>query len=200
MYIDKNKLYIGAVAAAIIVSGFVYITFFATASQPALILNTDPYTPSIITIIEEEEELPIPPQSVVVFISGEVNYPSVFELDYGARVVDVLELAGGATQYADLNRINLAAFISDEQHIIIPAFGQELQQEEQAATTSNLININTASLSMLTTLPGIGPVIGQNIIDHREQNGPFSSIDQIQNVNRIGPTIFNNIESLITVG
>ena len=232
MYLDKNKVYIGLVVAAIVIAGFVYVAFFANRTQPTLTLSTVPYpytSPAIgeineitigdineineITEAEDAQETPshlAAPQTVVVFISGAVNYPNVFELEYGARVIDALELAGGATYYADLNRINLAAFVTDEQHIIVPAIGQELDVDittapniaanaQSSAAAGGSININTADLQALTTLPGIGPVIGQSIINYREQNGPFSSIEQIQNVTRIGPAIFSNIREMITV-
>ncbi|MCL1995876.1 MAG: helix-hairpin-helix domain-containing protein [Defluviitaleaceae bacterium] len=213
MYIDKNKIYIGLAVLAVIVAGFIYVAFFANRSQPTLTLTPTPYTPNTIAEttedeIEEHYEIllqPANPTSIVVFISGEVNYPKVLELEYGSRVIDALEMAGGATPYADLNRINLASFVLDEQHIVIPAIGQELevvgtaQPSTTAVGAGGLVNINTADLQTLTTLPGIGPVIGQSIINYREQNGHFSSIEQIQNVTRIGPAIFRNIRELITV-
>lgn len=210
MYILDKK--IGIVILAIIISGIIYISFFSNEStryDTTLTLSVQPYIPSNNTELSEYIEYytqPLIPSTIIVFISGEVNYPDVFELSQGSRIIDVLNLAGGPTPYADLNRINLASEISDEQHIIIPTVGQEIATEYYSigytATTvmdPDLININTASLGMLTTLPGIGPVIGQNIINYREQNGPFSSIEQIQNVTRIGPTIFGNIQNMITV-
>lgn len=146
------------------------------------------------------------PAYVVVFISGEVYQPAVAQLARGSRIIDAVEYAGGTTQYADYNRINLARVLEDGEHIIVPTIGEELPVSysnistgQGQAQSSALININTADATALQTLPGIGPVISQNIIDHREQHGNFTTIEQIQNVGRIGPTIFNNIRDMITV-
>lgn len=230
MYISKNNIYIAAVVAFIIIAGTFYVLLFDNESYginstvATLTLNTAPYIPEEQALTSQEvavyyEPPPLQPQAysysgstIVVFISGEVNDSGVFELPHGARVVDALEMANGATPYADLNRINLARLINDEEHIIVPAFGQyyivdynniitnESRDNQQVSTVeSGLVNINTADALTLQTLPGVGPVISQNIINHREQHGQFTSIQQIQNVTRIGPSIFNNISTMITV-
>ena len=143
-----------------------------------------------------------PAVDIMVHIEGAVNSPGVFTLPYGSRVNDVLILAGGATEEADLARINLAAFLIDAQQIIVPKIGEELEHTTGMPvyeTASGLININTADAALLSTLPGIGPVLAGNIINHRETQGPFTSIDQLTNVPRIGQTTLENIRALITV-
>lgn len=213
---DKNKYAIVITLIFIIGAGVSYL--FLGQNQAALpldhpqvqtlTLHTPPYhLPSAETLDTPTATIPasIGAGTVTVFISGAVYDPHrVFELPYGARVVDVLELAGGATAEADLNRINLAALLTDAQHVIVPALGENLPPAHEetvspSATTSGLVNLNTASLAELMTLPGIGPALGQNIIDHRTQYGPFTDISQIQQVNRIGAGIFNNIQSLISI-
>ena len=139
---------------------------------------------------------------IVVHIAGAVKAPGVFTLQYGSRVNDVLTLAGGPTEEADLARVNLAAFLADEQQIIIPKYGQEIAVYTPAADTavaSGLVNINTADAAELRTLPGVGEVIAGNIIAHREANGPFTSVDQLINVPRIGTVILENLRPLVTV-
>lgn len=146
---------------------------------------------------------PIPDKiaEIVVHIEGEVNEPGVFTLPYGSRVNDVLALAGGATEYADLARINLAAFLRDAQQVIIPAIGgeYELPARQSATDESGLININTADARLLETLPGIGSVRAGNIIAHREAQGPFSAVDQLINVPNIGSLTLEGIRNLVTI-
>jgi len=149
---------------------------------------------------------PTEPTTIMVHIVGAVYAPGVFEVPYGSRVNDVLQLAGGHTYEADLGLINLAAFVQDAMQIRVPAIGEEPQatlQEGQsghmAVTADGRININLASLAELQTLPGIGPVIAQNIIDFREANNGFNSIEELVNVQRIGQTIFDNIRDRVTI-
>jgi len=136
---------------------------------------------------------------IVVHIEGAVVNPGVFTLSYGSRVNDALTLAGGATEEADLARINLAAFLEDAQQIIIPTAGEETPLQIAQEADSGLVNINTADERLLTTLPGIGPARAGNIIAHREASGPFSTIEDLQNVPGIGAGILNNVRAHITV-
>ena len=155
---------------------------------------------------ETVETVPDAPRDIVVHIEGAVNSPGVFTLPYGSRVHEVLALAGGATEDADLARVNLAAFLQDAQQVIIPTEADEIDYLADSAVDnqanqpgSGLININTADAGQLMTLPGIGPVLSGNIISHREANGPFDTVEQLINVPRIGTGILNNIRDLVTV-
>ena len=140
-------------------------------------------------------------EDIVIHIAGAVYQPGVFTLPYGSRVNDALNMAGGATDCADLARVNLAAFLKDAQQIIIPRETDEFEifQAPAQSDSGGLVNINTADERLLTTLPGIGPVIAGNIISHREANGPFNTIEELGNVPRIGATTLNNLRDLITV-
>ena len=155
----------------------------------------------------QETTLPIPthPVDIIVHIEGAVARPGVFSLPYGSRVYDVLILAGGATEEADLARINLAAFLQDAQQVIIPTEGEDLPQSvyhpafTDTGLSNNLVNINTASEAELRTLPGVGEVIAGNIISHREAQGAFSTIDDLMQVPRIGAVTLENLRPLVTV-
>jgi len=147
---------------------------------------------------------------VMVHIVGAVRYPGVFEVPYGSRINYVLQLAGGYSEDANQGQVNLSAFVEDAMQIRIPAIGEELpevfvsagqpgQQTGAAVTADGLININLASLAELQTLPGIGPVIAQNIIDYREANNGFRTVDELLNVTRIGQVTFENIRDSVTV-
>ena len=148
---------------------------------------------------------------IIIHIVGEVVNPGTYELQLGARVQDAVNAAGGVTEYANTRYLNLAAHLRDADHIIVPTIGEDTDVIINALimnSTSNvapdtsqsgLVNINTALDRDLQTLPGIGPALAGRIIDHREQNGNFASIEEIMAVPRIGNAIFEGIRNLITV-
>ncbi len=151
------------------------------------------------------------PEPLRVHVAGAVVRPGVYTLDKNGRVEDAVEAAGGFVAEADKNALNLAARLEDGQRLDIPfVAGYEPEEEEGFVVVSEgtpspqagegLININTASLEELDTLPGIGPTIAQRIIDYRTANGPFATIEDILNVSGIGSATFAEIEDLITVG
>jgi competence protein ComEA len=157
--------------------------------------------------------LPSPSPSVsngpiVVYVSGLVRYPGVYQFRLGDRVVDAIRRAGGARDKADLTGLNLAALLSDGEQIIITAKGTVPGLGSSAVTggvdgggtgPGALVNLNTATLDELETLPGIGPALGQRIIDYREQNGPFQSVDDLLNVSGIGEKRLADLRSKVTV-
>ncbi len=147
-------------------------------------------------------------QIIMVHISGEVFNPGLVKLFSGDRVIDAVELAGGLKKEADLDRINLAKKLEDEEKIYIPKIGEEINSadliistessESSKSSKSGKININTCSQSELESLPGIGQVIAGRIIDYRKSN-PFKKIEDIKNVSGIGDKKFEGIRDLITV-
>ena len=152
-------------------------------------------------------ETVLKPSTIFVEIVGAVNNPGVYELPEGSIVNDVLELAGGATDDADLVHAGFlrASNLQSGMKIIVPVIGEEIETiliyaENQDATQSGgLVNINTASLSELQMLSGVGPVLAQNIINFRETHGNFSSVDELIHVNRIGAVTLENLRPYITV-
>ena len=140
-----------------------------------------------------------PVKKISAYVSGQVKNISVVELeDTGnLRFVDAVNKAGGLTDFADTQAINLAAPLTDGQHVHIPT--KEIFLQTAAATSSELVNINTADADRLISLRGIGPALAQRIIDYREQNGPFKSIDELKNVRGIGDKKFADIKDDITI-
>ncbi|TYR82346.1 ComEA family DNA-binding protein [Priestia megaterium] len=144
---------------------------------------------------------------VVVDIKGAIQKPGVYELAADARVKDVITKAGGITKEADINQINLATKLVDEMIIYIPVIGEKtpVVTAQPSATTnssnssSNPVNINTASLEELQTLNGIGPSKAQAIISYREQHGLFKKADDLREVSGIGEKSFEKIQNDITV-
>jgi competence protein ComEA len=147
--------------------------------------------------------LPPSPQPFLVHVEGAVAQPGIYSLAPGSRLSDAVEAAGGLLPEADPSRLNLASFITDGQRITVYLIGEESVQPFFAGQTDGepgfLININTASLADLESLPGIGPVKAQAIIEYRELNGPFESIEEIMQVPGIGPATFDLIQDRITV-
>jgi competence protein ComEA len=143
------------------------------------------------------------PALINVYVSGAVNRPEVYALPLGSLVKDAVAKAGGATAEADLDHINLALRLTDQMQVYVPRQGEAVATPKAAsgsATLSAPININTANLEELDRLPGIGPSIAQAIIDYRTQNGPFKTIEGINEVKGIGDALFAKIKGSITVG
>jgi len=146
-------------------------------------------------------------QPIVVQIAGAVPRPGVYALAQGSRVQDAISAAGGFLAEADKTGINLARALEDGELLEIPytegaspVLGTPLPASTESASSAELININTASLAELDSLPGIGPTTAQKIIDYREQSGPFLAKEDIINVSGIGPGTYERIKDLITVG
>jgi competence protein ComEA len=137
---------------------------------------------------------PAPTSSpLVVHVSGAVILPGLYELPLGSRAQDAIDAAGGLTDDADTDRINLARVLIDSQQIHVPFIGEDSDE-----LVSFPININFASVEQLILLPGIGPITAQAIINYREDHGSFLRIADIQDVPGIGPSTFESIEGLIS--
>ena len=161
---------------------------------------------------ESVELRPAPvPEPIQVHVAGAVVRPGLYDLPEDSRVMDAVDAAGGFVAEADKNAINLAARLEDAQRLDIPFVAGYVPEDEQGFVVisegtpsplagEELIDINTASLEELDTLPGIGPTTAQKIIDYREENGRFEAIEDIVNVSGIGAATYEEIKDLITVG
>jgi competence protein ComEA len=141
-------------------------------------------------------------QQVAVDVIGAVQQPGVYYLEGKPRVVDAVQAAGGLAPDAARDEINLAAAVVDGTQIRVPHVG-EVPAEVSAAsdtTASGMVNINNADVAALDSLPGIGPTTAQAVIEQRTKDGPFAKIEDIQNVKGIGPSLFAQIKTRITVG
>jgi competence protein ComEA len=147
---------------------------------------------------------------VVVHVAGAVASPGVQELPAGSRVVDAVDAGGGALPEADLAKINLAAPLEDGQQVYVPRLGEPAGGAAVAAPgaggggagagdSSEIVDLNTADVSQLDALPGVGPAIAQAIVDHRESNGPFTSVDDLLDVRGIGEAKLADLRDRVTV-
>ena len=149
---------------------------------------------------------------VIVDVTGWVRQPGVYEFPAGSRVIDAIERAGGPREHAELAVLNLAAPLADGQQIVVPKQGEAVPVPgvSGAATdtggvpavpgaTGPLVNVNTADAIQLETLPGVGPVLAGSIIQHRTEHGPFTTVEQLEDVSGIGPATLEKLRPLVTL-
>lgn len=149
-------------------------------------------------------------QPIQVFVNGEVAAPDVYILPPDGRVKQAIEAAGGFTGQANSAVVNLALPLVDGMHIYVPDMVESTEApqpvvsepalQSRSGVGGLLININTADLEELDSLPGVGPAIAQKIIDYRTANGSFATIEAILEVSGIGEAKFQQMRDLITTG
>lgn len=145
---------------------------------------------------EDPETEPV----LVVYLSGAVVRPGLYEASPRERLGEVLERAGGALPEADLSRINLARRLADEEHIHIPRAGESLPETEGAAALpGGKLDLNAATLEDLMRLPGIGEKKARAILDYRARHGPFASPEEVMRVPGIKEGVYAPIAELVTV-
>jgi competence protein ComEA len=148
-------------------------------------------------LIVEPTQRPTQLAVVVVHVSGAVLSPGVYELQEGRRVRDAIEAAGGATEQADPNALNLAALLKDGQRIEVPTLVVGRPAASTSATGPKPINLNTASAAELEALPGVGEVIAQRIVTYREQAGSFASVDELRTQKLVNEATFAKLRDLV---
>ncbi|WP_313821460.1 ComEA family DNA-binding protein [Citricoccus sp.] len=154
-------------------------------------------------------------ESVTVHVAGEVREPGLVALPAGARVDDALQAAGGPTGEAALDLLNLAAPAEDGSQILVPgpdglaggatgtagagaALSGEGADTGVGPEAAGAVNLNTADITALEQLPGIGPALAGRIAEHREQVGPFGSLEDLDAVSGIGPAMMESLDGLVT--
>ena len=162
----------------------------------------------------KNEEIATEDKTIFVYVTGGVNNPGMVELesDKTLRVADAVEACGGLLPTADTDNINLAATISDGEHIRIPEKSTEQSTQNQSVDSNisnvnniksidsnGIVNINTATSEELQTLNGVGPKTAAKIIEYRQNNGAFKSIEEIQNVRGIGAKTFEKLKNRLKV-
>lgn len=145
----------------------------------------------------QEEMLPELPE-IMVYVCGAVKTPGVYSLTEKDRVVDAITLAGGVTEQAAEEYLNLAAYLQDGQKLYVPTV-DEVRLWDAEEEKKNLVNINTADVEGLCTLPGIGESKARDIITYREKQGSFEQVEDIMKVPGIKEYLFLKIEDYITI-
>jgi competence protein ComEA len=165
-----------------------------------------PAGPPIDVVTPDPTATPSPPPTPApfrVYVCGAVAAPAVYELPPGSLVEDALDAAGGPTADADLNRVNLAQELSDQQQVTVPQIDEAViptpSPGEPPTPQPAHLDLNTATAAELDALPQIGPATAQAIVDYRETYGPFEAPEEILEIPGIGPSTFEQIQDLITV-
>ena len=203
----KQKIIIGIIIIVIVIAIGIY--GFISMQKEETVINLNE-----MLISENEEQLNNETNeteevnNIVVHITGEVKKAGILTLPEGARIADAIEVAGGATNEADLDSINLAYVLEDGQKIYIPSIHdieeKEIIQENQEEifgkeNETGKVNINTAKQTELETLPGIGPTIALRIIEYRKENGEFTDIEELKEVEGIGEAKWEQIKDFVEI-
>jgi competence protein ComEA len=133
---------------------------------------------------------------LVVDVAGAVRHPGLYRLEQGTRIADAVAVAGGATARADIELVNLAAPLADGEQVVVPKRGAAAASGGAASPTAPL-DLNTASLEQLDTLPGVGPSTAQKILDFRQAHGAFHSLADLDAVSGIGPSRLAQLKGLV---
>ncbi|MDX9992033.1 MAG: ComEA family DNA-binding protein [Anaerolineales bacterium] len=182
----------GGILLGLLAAGAVFLSARAPSGKPVELLPT------------------VSPQPIIVYVVGAVQQPGVYALPPESRVLDAVQAAGGFSDLVILDQVNVAQRIEDGQRLEIPGSG-ELPTPAFIIGESGLfltptpfsgalVNINTADITLLDTLPGIGPTMAQRIVDYRQENGDFTIVEDLLKVAGIGPATLEKFRSLVTVG
>ena len=166
----------------------------------------------------KEDETIEEKNKIVVYIAGAIKNEGIYELEENSRIANIIEKAGGLTNDANINNINLAYILQDGMKVYIPKNNDKnemnddtntyvskeneeskIDKSTSVETKNSKININTATQTELETLPGIGPSTAANIINYRKENGKFNNIEDLKKVSGIGDSKYNKIKEMIKV-
>lgn len=157
----------------------------------------------VTTVLAEKTEVSTTQETVIfVDIKGEVKKPGVYQMKVGDRVKDALEAAGGLTEEADSQKVNLAKRLEDQMVIVVPKVGEEAEEipageTRNEATKEGKVNINTATVEELKTLKGVGEKKAEAIIEYRKKNGSFQTKEDLMKVRGIGKKLFESFQERI---
>ena len=212
MELTKKQKIIVIAIAGIVVIGIMYFIYNKNQVKEDINIENEILVNNVITNENNTND-----DIVIIHITGSVKNPGIVKLKEGSRIEDAIESAGGLTENADITKVNLAYVVEDGTKIKIPSASEEdigdediidsksgdnIIIKENAVPSNNstqTININKATEKEFETLPGIGPSLASKIIEYRNQNGKFESIEDIKNVNGIGDNKYEKIKDLITV-
>ena len=220
----KKWIFLAAGISCFILVLILTMTFRGAFAPEEIVPSASLYT-SVNT--GEQSSAPVS-ETWAVYVTGEVNFPGVYEIEPDSRVSAAIDKAGGSSSDADREAINLAARLNDEAHISVPSKNTAVPQDDARADAASAtprnsggvtypadsrntrtngapdergkIDINRADAAMLATLPGIGPGISQSIVEYRDEHGPFRDIESLRAVRGIGERRFEAVKDLIRAG
>ena len=161
--------------------------------------------------IDEKQDTLEEKEYIKIHIAGQVKNTGIIELEVGSRISDAIQKAGGITEFANLEEVNLAYSLEDGQKLYIPSIeeknveyitkenGENIIQVTNIVNSKNVININKANIEELESIPGVGPSMAQKIINYRIENGNFKTIEDLKNVSGIGDKKFESMKDYVCV-
>ena len=213
--LTKKQKIIVFIIAVVVAIGMIYFIYSKNQVDDNINLENDILVAENST--KDNSKVTSSDDEVIVHVTGSVKSPGVVKLKEGSRIEDAIEAAGGLTENADISKVNLAFVVEDGTKIRIPSSqdedigdgdvidsgsGENIVVEENTTSSgksSQIVNINRATVTELETLPGIGPSLALKIINYRKENGNFSSIEDIKNVSGIGDSKFESLKKYLTV-
>lgn len=207
-WLNDHKWYI--IAVVLMAVGGIYYLFFN--NNEASVSDVETILPQEVKEDGQHEQKADTelPEKIIVDVKGQVKKPGVYPSSQEERVIDVINRAGGLTESADESQVNFAEHVQDAMVIYIPAIG-EVEMETADTQTGNFtgnsggdnqqakVNLNKADETELQTLPGIGPAKATAIVQYRETNGPFKTIEDLKNISGIGDKTFEKLKDHIDV-
>ena len=192
--LQRRRLFLAAVGSLVLILFLGRFVLGAGTTTPAAPLPPPPAVGTGVT--------GLPSSRVVVDVVGAVRRPGLYRLAQGSRIADVVSRAGGATGKADLAQVNLAAPLADGEQVVVPRRGGVASATSTGGAAAPgapaaPVQLSTATLEQLDTLPGVGPVTAQKILDYREKHGAFSSVDALDAVPGIGPKRLEQLRDLV---
>lgn len=181
-----------------------------TIADPPALSAVEPGPASLAAATAQASTSPTPAM-LVVHVAGQVAAPGIVRLAPDARVVDAVDAAGGATAEADLSAVNLARAVVDGEQVYVPLPGEIPPAAASAVSSAGggpgggtgpeaTVDLNTADLAALDSLPGVGPVLAGRIIDWRTEHGRFTSVDELGEVSGIGEKLLSQLRDRARVG
>ena len=201
-WLERNRGHVIVLLINLAVTGGLFFWLQRPVAAPLEITPPQPTSAPVITPTATAT-------SLRVYVTGAVAHPDVYRLPPGSIVKDAIQAAGGASGEADLDRVNLAQELRDQQQVVVPRAGEtdvpppagsDPPSRSGEVPLTAKVNINTAAADELDTLPGIGAEMARRIMDYRAANGPFKSIEDIQRVTGIGDATYQKLKDRITVG
>jgi competence protein ComEA len=196
----RRDLWVVVGLIAIVLGGVLFLRLRTPPPQiaPPAVAPPPTSSPGVTTTPAAEE--------LFVHVAGAVRRAGLYRLPQGSRVSDAIDAAGGASRRADVDAVNLAELLVDGVKIDVPvrggsdAGGATAPVPTSSSTPApSVIDINSADASMLETIPGIGPVLAGAIVSHRDDNGPFPSVDALLDVSGIGPATLESVRPYVRV-
>lgn len=204
-WVKNHKQFVFIAALMFVLLSYYLVSSFLKPLEEEENGNWEPTSTEPESTVEEEgmQVEVIEEQEILVDVKGAVQKPGVYKATTGDRVIDVIERAGGITEAANGEVVNLAMRVTDEMVIYVPLIGEETESVAGAVSSgggeSDKININKATATELETLPGIGPAKSAAIIEYRETNGSFQTIEDIMSISGFGEKTFEKLKESISV-